>query len=836
MKKVFRNLLVLSISVTGLTGCSLSDLFGGEVVEKKEEDKIELRDYTDTAILNSTYTFDGKVFLLYKDETEKEVTHDCTFDYSTLDLSNEGNQSYFTVKYEGDQYIFSKKTYIKVERLVLKEIDAIDYTDTIKAKETYTFDGKVIAKYNNNSTKDVTAEADIDSIDTSKAGTKELNISYNENNVVKTVKKDIVVIKELVNLTISGYTPSYEISNSGTYSFNGSVIATYSDDSTENVTSKAQITNNVDLSKIGNYQVNASYEYEGVTKSTSVAIQVCEHTPVLQSIAASGYTTEVNKGESYTFDGVVMATFDVGSAVDVTSACTFASISTSTAGNKSLKITYTDPNDSTNKKTTTITIEVIARVTGISAEDSYKVAVSKTKSLNASVVPSDAKNKGLTYSSSNSSVCSVSSTGVITGNDVGTASITITSQENSSINKVVTVTVDTVVQDEWTILMYVCGADLESDYASSNQGAATDDLKEIAQVTGQPDGVNVVVQAGGASKWSSTYSSVINKDYRNRFHLQNRTYVKDSQVGKVNMGLSSSLQDFIEWGLETYPAENVGLILWNHGGAMGGCCYDEQFNDDGLTPAEVKSAIKAARSTLGMTEKFEFIGYDCCLMQVQDIAGLNSEYAKYQIAAEESEWGDGWEYTAWIDDLFQKKSTTNILKAIVDGFNSSTTSGYSGSGYTNDQTLSYLDLSKWAAYETAWEDMSSTLSTIITSSTKWNTFKNLVNSCQRFGETQDYYGNTIYPFDVFDAGHFLTKIKSNSNYSSNSTLMSKVDVAKAAYNDLVTYEWHGSGSPNASGLSMFAPVSGYSSQSDYSTSNTTLTTYRSICISYGSWY
>ncbi|MBR4377428.1 MAG: Ig-like domain-containing protein [Bacilli bacterium] len=833
MKKVFRNLLILSISVTGLSGCDLFSSSEG-VVEKKEEKGIELRDYTQTVIKDESYTFDGKVFLKYEDESEKEVTSDCSFDYSELDTSKVGTNTHFFVRYEGDQYKFTKKAYLRVETLTLLSIDAIDYTESVKALETYTFDGKVIALYNNNSTKDVTSQADIGTIDTSKAGTKDLNITYVEENNLKKVTKQITVTKELLSITISGYTASYEVGQ-GNYTFNGTIIANYSDGSTENVTNKADKSNNVDLSTIGNYEFSASFEYEGVTKTASVEIRVCEHTPVLQSIAASGYSTEVDKGNTYTFDGTVMATFDVGSPVDVTSSCTFASISTSTTGNKSLKITYTDPNDSTNKKTTTITIEVIARVTGISAEDSYKVAVSKTKSLNASVLPSDAKNKGLTYSSSNSSVCSVSSTGVITGNAVGTASITITSEENSSINKVVTVTVDTVVQDEWTILMYVCGADLESDYASSNQGAATDDLKEIAQVTGQPDGVNVVVQAGGASKWSSTYSSVINKDYRNRFHLQNRTYVKDSQVGKVNMGLSSSLQDFIEWGLETYPAENVGLILWNHGGAMGGCCYDEQFSNDGLTPAEVKSAIKAARSTLGMTEKFEFIGYDCCLMQVQDIAGLNSEYAKYQIAAEESEWGDGWEYTAWIDDLFQKKSTTNILKAIVDGFNSSTTSGYSGSGYANDQTLSYLDLSKWAAYETAWEDMSSTLSTIITSSTKWNTFKNLLNSCQRFGETQDYYGNTIYPFDVFDAGHFLTKIKSNSNYSSNSTLMSKVDVAKAAYNDLVAYEWHGSGSPNASGLSMFAPVSGYSSQSDYSTSSTTLTTYRSICISYGSW-
>ena len=835
MKKIFGRLLILSISAIGLAGCSLFSFTEGDVDSNKKEDKIELRDYTQTVIKDESYTFDGEVYLIYDDETEKEVTKDCTFDYSTLDTSKIGNKSYFTVHYEGDQYKFSKKAYLNVDYLKLLSIDAVDYTDTVKAKEAYTFDGKVLASYNNNKTKDVTDKADIGSIDTSKSGTKDLHISYVEDNTVKNITKKIEVTKELLNITISGYTPSFEVRSEGEYSFDGTIKANYSDDTSEIITSRASISCNVDLTTIGNYEFTASFEYAGVTKSATVVIQVCEHTPVLQSIAASGYTTEVDKGTSYTFDGVVMATFDVGSPVDVTSSCTFATISTASAGNKSLKITYTDPNDSSNKKTTTITIQVISRVTGISAEDSYKVAVSKTKSLNAGVLPSDATNKGLNYSSSNSSVCSVNSSGVITGVAVGTASITITSQENSSIQKVVSVTVDTVVQDEWTVLMYVCGADLESSYASSNEGAATDDLYEIAQVSGQPDDVNVVVQAGGASKWSSRYSSVINKDKRNRFHLENKTYVSDSQTSKVNMGLSSSLQDFIEWGLTEYPAENVGLILWNHGGAMGGCCYDEQFSDDGLTPAEVKSAIKAARTTLGMTEKFEFIGYDCCLMQVQDIAGLNSEYSKYQIASEESEWGDGWEYTAWIDDLFAKKSTTTILKAIVDGFNSSTTAGYSGSGYTNDQTLSYLDLSKWDAYESAWEDMSSTLSTIITSSSKWSTFESLLNSCQRFGESSSGW-STIYPFDVFDAGHFLTKIKSNSNFNGNSTLMNKVDTTKAAYNNLVAYEWHGSGSPNASGITMFAPVSGYSSQSDYSTSSTTLTTYRSICISYGSWY
>ena len=273
---------------------------------------------------------------------------------------------------------------------------------------------------------------------------------------------------------------------------------------------------------------------------------------------------------------------------------------------------------------------------------------------------------------------------------------------------------------------------------------------------------------------------------------------------------------------------------------MQGCCFDEQNSNNGLTPAEVAGAIKSARTTLGITNKFEFIGYDCCLMQVQDIAGLNSEYAKYQIASEESEWGYGWTYDGWIDDLFAKKSTENILKAIVDSFASETTAAYTqwqqiDPSYVNDQTLSYLDLSKWDAYETAWEDMASALSSVVNSSSKWNTLANVLKTCQRFGQTEDYYGNKIYPFDVFDVGSFCTKMKASSSYKSNSTLMSKIADVESAMSSLVKYEWHGSGSSGATGMTLFAPVSGYSSTSDYSTSSTPFTTWRNICTSYGSW-
>ena len=276
---------------------------------------------------------------------------------------------------------------------------------------------------------------------------------------------------------------------------------------------------------------------------------------------------------------------------------------------------------------------------------------------------------------------------------------------------------------------------------------------------------------------------------------------------------------------------------------MTGCCFDEKKSNDGLTPYEVSQAVKSAKSAAGYVENLEFIGYDCCLMQVQDIAGLNSEYANYQVASEESEWGYGWTYDKWIKDLYQKKSTTAILDSIVNSFRDETEATYAqwqiqypSENIVNDQTLSYLNLNAWGEYETAWEDMSSTLSGIITSSSKWNTFGNLLKTCQRFGLTQvDYWGTTDYAYDVFDTKDFFAKIKNSSTYNSNSTLMSKINTCESALSNLISYSWNGSGSPDAHGVTMFAPVSGYSSESDYGSTATTLSTWRAICSSYGNW-
>jgi len=465
---------------------------------------------------------------------------------------------------------------------------------------------------------------------------------------------------------------------------------------------------------------------------------------------------------------------------------------------------------------------------------SVELAPGGTKDLAVNYTPSNAnQNKEITWSRySGSSNITVSSSGVVSVSSNATAGNTAVIRAKltniTSIYADCTVTVVEQSQDDQTILIYLCGSDLESNgqtSSSSAAGYASGDITEILKVSGQPDDVNVVIETGGAKCWKTTHG--INKSYLERYHVANKSLVRDSQETKANMGLTSTLQSFLTWGVQTYPADRISLILWNHGGAMRGVCYDENYSSDSLTNSEVKTAVANTFTSLGRStsDKFEWIGYDACLMQVQDIAEFNSQYFNYMIASEESEAGAGWDYDNWIDDAYAKKTTPNILKAICDSF-------LAEQGSSSDQTLSYLDLSYMSAYKSAWETMSSTINSMISSYGK-SKFQTLMKTCQYYGTDSDSEGYSY--FGIFDAKDVVNKIRATSAFSGAST---QTNAVLTAFTNLVAYSRAGTKAGNSYGLCCFFPMkdgSGYTcnTSSVYTASQTNFTNWRSIVTSYG---
>ncbi|MBT7121394.1 MAG: peptidase C11, partial [Clostridia bacterium] len=212
-------------------------------------------------------------------------------------------------------------------------------------------------------------------------------------------------------------------------------------------------------------------------------------------------------------------------------------------------------------------------------------------------------------------------------------------------------------QDVHTIMIYMCGSDLESKY-----GMATADLKEmIAADVGA--NVNVIIETGGAKKWDN---STVSSDTNQRFLLEDSGLkLLQDNLGRKAMTDPNTLTDFIRFSKENFPANRYSLIFWDHGaGSLSGFGYDEFAPGTTMTLDEINSALKNADTV------FDFIGFDACLMATFETAVMLNNYADYMIASEEIEPGRGWYYTDWISAISAdtSMSTVQIGKNIIDSF------------------------------------------------------------------------------------------------------------------------------------------------------------------------
>ena len=92
--------------------------------------------------------------------------------------------------------------------------------------------------------------------------------------------------------------------------------------------------------------------------------------------------------------------------------------------------------------------------------------------------------------------------------------------------------------------------------------------------------------------------------------------------------------------------------------------------------------------------KFDFIGFDACLMGTLETALVTEQYADYLIGSEESEPGCGWYYTTWLSQLSKNTSisTVELSKTIIDDFNNVCKKNFPGC----NTTLSVVDLAEFA--------------------------------------------------------------------------------------------------------------------------------------------
>lgn len=212
--------------------------------------------------------------------------------------------------------------------------------------------------------------------------------------------------------------------------------------------------------------------------------------------------------------------------------------------------------------------------------------------------------------------------------------------------------------DTVTILMYMNGSDLESE-----DGEATTDLTEM--VKGMKDGnVNLLVQTMNTKQWKSKFGISNKRTERYKVTASGLELVDDS-LSQLSCTVSSTLEDYIRWGVTNYPADRYILLFWNHGGGpVYGFGYDDQTeSEDMLSIDELQTALKNS----GVY--FDFIGMDCCLMSCMELCCAVYDYCDYCILSEDFEPGFGWYYTDWVKAICENSSipTEELGKLIIDG-------------------------------------------------------------------------------------------------------------------------------------------------------------------------
>lgn len=235
--------------------------------------------------------------------------------------------------------------------------------------------------------------------------------------------------------------------------------------------------------------------------------------------------------------------------------------------------------------------------------------------------------------------------------------------------------------DKVTVMVYMCGTDLESKY-----GMATSDLKEMIGAD-LSENVRIVVETGGTQKWNNQNVSNTTNQI---FEVTDAGLVHVKDVGKKSMVDPATLSEFIKFCKDNYSADRYMLIFWDHGGgSVTGYGYDQLYPKGSMTLDKIDKALKEGGC------KFDFIGFDACLMATLETALVTERYADYLIASEETEPGVGWYYTDWLTTLSKNTSmgTVELGKEIIDSFVETCAS----KAPRDKTTLSIIDLAELSA-------------------------------------------------------------------------------------------------------------------------------------------
>lgn len=332
--------------------------------------------------------------------------------------------------------------------------------------------------------------------------------------------------------------------------------------------------------------------------------------------------------------------------------------------------------------------------------------------------------------------------------------------------------------DTWTVLVYLCGTDLET-----NGGYASINVEEMCRAT-QSEHVNVVLQTGGTEQWA--IEGIDSTQLQRWRVIPDSIELVDSQP-LANMGAADTLGAFLQWGVSAYPADKYMCLLWDHGGgSVSGIAVDELHGWDTLDLRELAQGLAMTKT------QFEVVGFDACLMSTLETAAALTPYARYMVASQEWEPGTGWDYTAWLSYLADNPTAAGLEvgTSICDSFYAKCASG----GTDSLATLAVTDLSKLPALAKAFDTMAAEMKGLTSSATTLQPLTQAITKAENYGGNNDSEGYT----NMVDLGDLTLNAEGVLSETGTAVL--------AALQEAVPYHVAGNGRQRSNGLSVYVPL------------------------------
>ena len=288
---------------------------------------------------------------------------------------------------------------------------------------------KVVATFKSGEKRNIVTSYKVSGYDKNKAGQQTVTLTYTSAGVTVKDSFNVNVQKNVPvqSVKLNKSSVSVKIGKTSTLTAtvlpedanNKKVTFTSSNTAVATVSSSGKITGK----SAGTAVITATSQDGSHTAKCTVTVR---DYPVALNITKLPNKTNYYVGEALDTNGIkVVATFKSGEKRNVVTAYKVSGYDKNKAGQQTVTLSYTSASVTVTDSFTVTLVNKI-KVTGVSLNKAIKyVKYGQSVSLSASVLPSNASDKGVTFTSSNSSVASVSPSGEVTGKTLGTATITV---------------------------------------------------------------------------------------------------------------------------------------------------------------------------------------------------------------------------------------------------------------------------------------------------------------------------------------------------------------------------------------------------------------------------